>query len=207
MGYAPPRHSYYEGITGTPYHDAVGTELKKTVKMDESTENTRRIVTVEQTSRVIKFGGSQQDAHTTESASHNNYQNQYKQNSYHVPTPTKFVQGSFRESDYESDIDSSRIRAKWTPIDSETEEPKYRKVQPPKNKSPIITWPPSESENERSECERFNNKSYVEIRSQSDEYLKPGSPPQYDYAPSQEFKKTANRKIMNFRILFFIFLV
>ena len=212
MAYAPPRHSYYEGTTSSPYHNAVGTELKKTIKMDESTENTRRIVTVEQTSRVIKYGDSQQETQSSESRSNSNYHQQQKQSNNYVPTPRKFVQGHFRESDYESDVEASRIRARWAPTDSETEEPRYRKVQPPKTKSPIITWP-SESENERSESERHT--SYVQIRNQNDDILRPGSPPEYAYAPSQEFKKTANRKTiflepiedyLFFRINFLIFL-
>ncbi|CAG5081160.1 Similar to sls: Titin (Drosophila melanogaster) [Cotesia congregata] len=133
IGFAPPRpHSFYEGHSGVPsssYHSGtVGTEMKKTVRMDESTENTRRIVTVEQTSRVIKFGDNQQSRPSV----------------FKVPTPTKFVQGHFRESDYESDADIGKIkiRPKWAPAESDTDDPHYRKVQPPRSSS---VPPPRES--------------------------------------------------------------
>lgn len=196
IAYAPPRQSYYEGRSGVPYHNAVGTETKKTVHMDESTENTRRIVTVEQTSRVIKFGDTQTQHDMQQSTGPIGHQQ--NTSSYSVPKPTKFVQGQFRESDYESDADTSRIRAKWAPSESETEEPRYRKVQPPKvqsSRSPIITLP-SESETERSENERrFTHVDTARSRQIVQDYdLKPGSPPEFAFAPANQLKKTANRK-------------
>lgn len=196
MGYAPPRHSYYEGKTGTPYHKAVGTEMKKTVRMDESTESTRRIVTVEQTSRVIKFGEESLQNANQQHQHQQQQERKQQQNFYTVPKPTRFVQGQFRESDYESDADSARIRAKWAPTDSETEEPRYRRVNAPTmSRSPIVTMPPSESENERSETERRRHSSYVQIKSDNEEYLRPGSPPQYGYTQGQKnLNKNANRK-------------
>lgn len=48
------------------------------------------------------------------------------------PTPSKFVKGKFADSDYESDFEAVRIPAKWKPSQSDTEEPSYRKVKPPK---------------------------------------------------------------------------
>nr|XP_012144065.1 PREDICTED: muscle M-line assembly protein unc-89 isoform X8 [Megachile rotundata] len=52
------------------------------------------------------------------------------------PTPSKFVKGSFAaESDYESDIDG-HLKAKWRPYESDNEEPRYRRVQPPVPKQP-----------------------------------------------------------------------
>lgn len=52
------------------------------------------------------------------------------------PTPTKFMKGSFtQESDYESDMDG-HLKAKWRPYESDTEEPRYRRVQPPVAKQP-----------------------------------------------------------------------
>lgn len=203
IAYAPPRQSYYEGRSGVPFHNAVGTEMKKTMRMDESTENTRRIVTVEQTSRVIKFGENKQE--NSSSGLNSNVQH-HQQNSFSVPVPRKFVQGQLRESDYESDADTSRIRAKWAPPESDTEEPRYRKVSAPSPRSPIVTWP-SESENERSESER-RSMSYVETRSrqmQPDNTLKPGSPPEFAYATGQQLKKTANRKANHGIHFFFTF--
>ncbi|XP_050486180.1 titin isoform X2 [Bombus huntii] len=53
------------------------------------------------------------------------------------PTPTKFIKSSFtQESDYESDMDSL-MKAKWRPYESDSEEPRYRRVQPPVPKQPI----------------------------------------------------------------------
>lgn len=139
IAYAPPRpQTYYEGRSGKPFHNAVGTEMKKTVRMDESTENTRRIVTVEQTSRVIKFGEDQ---------TFDQMQNQCTGPRFQVPTPKKFVQGQFKESDYESDADIGRIRPKWAPSESETEDPQYRKVQPPRFRSSSV--PPPQETHER----------------------------------------------------------
>lgn len=210
LAYAPPvesRQTFYEGRTGTPFHNAVGTELKKTVRMDESTENTRRILTVEQTSRVIKFGENQTDKSYGTSM---DQQQQYK-NSYSVPVPKKFVQGQFRESDYESDVDAGKIRPKWTPADSDTEEPRYRKVQAPRatrprsigpiQSSPIVTWP-SESENERSESEM---RSSMMSQRLNEQVLKPGPPPEFGYASGKELRQTANRKsaVDIFSLIFF----
>lgn len=47
------------------------------------------------------------------------------------PRPSKFVKGSFTESDYESDCDAVRIGVKWNPWQSDSEESSFRKVKPP----------------------------------------------------------------------------
>lgn len=47
------------------------------------------------------------------------------------PTPSKFIKGKFTDSDYESDIESSRIAPRWKPAMSDTEEPTYRRVRAP----------------------------------------------------------------------------
>lgn len=172
---------------GLPFHQnnhnkAIGTETKKTVRMDESTENTRRIVTVEQTSRIIKYGDNQEDQH----------QERNKNFSYSVPMPKKFVQGQFRESDYESDVDIGRIRAKWSaPSESETEEPRYRRVQGPRSKvtrSPVVTMP-SESETEYHDIRRSSNGQIDRTMTQ----LVPGSPPEYVYTGGRNRKAIMNR--------------
>ncbi|XP_034951171.1 uncharacterized protein [Chelonus insularis] len=135
LAFAPPRPCQgYEGYSGMPYHNVIGTELKKTMRMDESTENSRRVVTVEQTSRVIKFGEDQKLNQQSQTCSTPKYK---------VPTPTKFIQGQFRESDYESDIDTGKIKPKWTPAESDTDDPCYKKVQPPKFRSSSVP-PPQE---------------------------------------------------------------
>ncbi|XP_043261539.1 uncharacterized protein LOC122402644 [Colletes gigas] len=203
MAYAPPqpRTTYYEARSGPPYHNAIGTETKKTVRMDESTENSRRIVTVEQTSRVINFDAQKQKSR------------------FKVPMPKKFVQGQFRESDYESDIDT-RIRPKWTPSDSDKEEPRYRKVQPPAVKSPRSSSAPVRQEHVVSPMEfdtgppvLKKQTSMTQLRDESrtrklidsrtklqrdittskrDEVLKPGSPPEFGYVSRSDVRKAAN---------------
>lgn len=45
-----------------------------------------------------------------------------------------FARGQFIESDYESDFES--CKSKWRPCESETDEPKYRRVQPPTPRQP-----------------------------------------------------------------------
>jgi hypothetical protein len=47
--------------------------------------------------------------------------------------------GEFRESDYESDYEGARIKPRWTPGNSDTEEPQYRKVRlPPVTRSTSV---------------------------------------------------------------------
>lgn len=211
IAYAPPQPTYYEARSGIPFHNAIGTETKKTVRMDESTENSRRIVTVEQTNRVIKFGDQRptSDFRTFETADK-------QKSTFRVPTPKKFVQGQFRESDYESDIDT-RIKPKWAPADSDTEEPRYRKVQPPMLKSPrsssapvrqehvvspleFDTGPPAmkrqtsmtQLRDERTRKTDFQTQRAVSSR--QEEALKPGSPPEFGFISRSDVKKAANRK-------------
>ncbi|CAL1681896.1 unnamed protein product [Lasius platythorax] len=205
IAYAPPQQpqqQFYEARASVPFTNAVGTETKKTMRMDESTETARRVVTVEQTSRVIKFGDTapvqKQQAH------------------YRVPVPKKFVQGQFRESDYESDVDSGRIRPKWTPADSDTEEPHYRRVQPPATRSPrsssapvrqthvvspmeFDTGPPTTSLTSQIRREDIDGtigrKRYQEQRTasgKSDSILQPGSPPEYGFISRSDVKRAAD---------------
>lgn len=47
------------------------------------------------------------------------------------PKPSKFVKGSFTESDYESDCEAMKIPIKWNPWQSDSEDYNFRKVQPP----------------------------------------------------------------------------
>nr|XP_033332552.1 uncharacterized protein LOC117223969 isoform X8 [Megalopta genalis] len=206
-----PQPTYYEARSGVPFHNAIGTETKKTVRMDESTENSRRIVTMEQTSRVIKFG----DGQKTGAAEFAGFERQRPQ--YKVPVPKKFVQGQFRESDYESDIDT-RIRPKWAPPDSDTEEPRYRKVQPPAAKSPRSSSAPVRQEHVVSPMEfdrgpaaavlkrqtsmsqlkdvgRRKTESEARIKRDSEprqQELKPGSPPEFGFVSRTDVKRAAN---------------
>lgn len=42
------------------------------------------------------------------------------------PTPSKFIRGEFRESDYESEVESARIKPKWAPGASDADNLHYR---------------------------------------------------------------------------------
>lgn len=216
IAYAPPQPqpTYYEARSGIPFHNAIGTETKKTVRMDESTENSRRIVTMEQTSRVIKFGDTQKTA--TDFGSFETAPSAQKHKPhYRVPVPKKFVQGQFKESDYESDIDT-RIKPKWAPPDSDTEEPRYRKVQPPAIKSPRSSSAPVRQEHVVSPMDfdrgppalkkqtsmtqlRDDRTRKIDMESKREaaskrEELKPGSPPEFGFISRTDVKKAANRK-------------
>lgn len=213
IAYAPPqpRPTYYEARSGIPFHNAIGTETKKTVRMDESTDTSRRIVTVEQTSRVIKFGDQKS---TTDFDSFDSSSAQKQKTHYKVPTPKKFVQGQFRESDYESDIDT-RIKPKWAPPESDSEEPRYRKVQPPTTKTTRSSSAPVRQEHVVSPMEfdtgpavlrkqtsmsqlrderKFDSQVKRQASSRQEEMLKPGSPPEFGYISRSDVKKAANRK-------------
>ncbi|XP_018309581.1 uncharacterized protein [Mycetomoellerius zeteki] len=200
IAYAPPQpqQQFYEAHTSMPFTNAMGTETKKTVRMDESTENSRRVVTVEQTSRFIKFG----DTNAT------TVQEQQRAN-YYVPKPKKFVQGQFRESDYESDVDSSRIRPKWAPVDSDTEDPYYRKVQPPTGRSlrslstPTHNVSPIEFDTSFSALtqirrgdidKKINFQKYQQHATSEkvDNILQPGTPPEYGFISKSGIKKATS---------------
>lgn len=122
IGYAPgpKKTQYYRSTTSAPYHNAVQTETSNIMHFNESTEHSHRTVSLQQTTKVIKFGD--QSRKTQEFTS---------TRAPPPPKPRKFVPGEFRESDYESEVDSAKIRPKWAPSGSDTEEPHYRKVRAP----------------------------------------------------------------------------
>lgn len=117
IGFAPgpKKTQYYRSTTSAPYQNAVQTETSNVMHFNESTEHCRRTVSLQQTTKVIKFGD----------------QTKTEQYGSGVPRPKKFVPGEFRESDYESEVEGARIRPKWAPSGSDTEEPHYRKVRAP----------------------------------------------------------------------------
>ncbi|XP_062127953.1 uncharacterized protein LOC133840248 isoform X4 [Drosophila sulfurigaster albostrigata] len=131
---------YYNAVAGAPMHTAkVAHETKNVMQMHESTESSQRIVNMQQTKRVIHFDNQQQQQQ----------QQQYMQplepfpyspagsrtpsRQSHLPppaTPTKFIPGEFRESDYESEVEGARIQPLWSPYgDGLTKG--YRRVAPP----------------------------------------------------------------------------
>nr|CAD7455194.1 unnamed protein product [Timema tahoe] len=137
-GSAPPPGTTYHGHSKVSnFPNATQTETSKVMNFAESTEHSHRVVSVQQTTRVIKFGEKenrppQGGAPLEPFPFKPEPEKPRRRNSGPPPTmPKKFVPGEFRESDYESDYESMHIRPKWVPGDSDTDEPHYRKVKPP----------------------------------------------------------------------------
>lgn len=130
----PKKTQYYKSTTSTPYHNAVQTETSNTVHFNESSEHCHRTVSLQQTTKVIKFGDQSRKEQEQVSSPFPFAQDTGRSKRASVPPPPKpkkFVRGEFRESDYESEVESTRIRPKWIPSGSDTEEPHYRKVRAP----------------------------------------------------------------------------
>jgi hypothetical protein len=139
--------TYYTGVAGPPIHNAVAHETSNTVHMKESTEQSHRVVNITQTRRVIALDGSKKEEEKLEPFPYAAEPEIYypKTRIPLPPTPTKFVPGEFRESDYDSEVDNVRIRPVWTPTGnhhtSDSDEPHYRRVRPPSSRSSSV--PPS----------------------------------------------------------------
>lgn len=123
---------YYTSVTSQPQH--IATETKNQMHMRESTESSHRVVNMVQTKRVIQFDARNSDERLepfpyTVDAQNNQYQQRNRLPP--PPTPTKFVPAEFRDTDYESEVDSTKIRSLWTPNPSDSDEPQYRRVNPP----------------------------------------------------------------------------
>jgi hypothetical protein len=144
LGYAPPPPRI------APYQNATQMETSKVMKFAESTEHSHRVVSVQQTTRVIKFGDKEKEAAPEPKLEPFPFKpepERPRRRSVPPPTvPKKFVPGEFRESEYESDYEGARIKPKWTPGGSDTDEPQYRKVRPPPvTRSASVPAKPSDS--------------------------------------------------------------
>lgn len=144
LGYAPAPHRT------APYQNATQMETSKVMKFAESTEHSHRVVSVQQTTRVIKFGDKEKEAPPEAKLEPFPFKPDPEcpgQKSGPPPTmPRKFIPGDFRESDYESDYEGTRIKPKWAPGDSDTDEPRYRKVRlPPVTRSTSVPAKPLDS--------------------------------------------------------------
>ncbi|XP_071443400.1 titin isoform X2 [Hetaerina americana] len=128
-------------------------ETSKKMHFTESSETCHRVVSMEQTTRVIQFGdkGVKEVVHPIRSQPHTSTdtpklvelvelepfpfkpepQKPRHPSGPPPPKPKKFTKGEFRESDYESDVENVRIKPIWVPHESDSEEPHYRKVRPP----------------------------------------------------------------------------
>ncbi|XP_032587368.1 titin homolog isoform X7 [Drosophila mojavensis] len=131
---------YYNAVAGAPMHMAkVAHETKNVMQMHESTESSQRVVNMQQTKRVIHFDNQQQQQQqqqqqpVLEPFPYSPVGSRTPSRQSHLPppaTPTKFIPGEYRESDYESEVEGTRIQPLWSPYgDGQTKG--YRRVAPP----------------------------------------------------------------------------
>ncbi|XP_068215232.1 uncharacterized protein [Palaemon carinicauda] len=156
----PPEEAYIEPPTqSTPFSNAIGVESTKITKIADSSQYHKRFVSMQQTTRVIKFTDNRTTTRTSESqqqpAPKSKPKSQpaferkeqtpienlepfpftpepvksKKDRGQPPPQPAKFQKGDFTESDYETEFED-RIKPKWQPPDSDAEEPSYNKVKP-----------------------------------------------------------------------------
>ncbi|XP_017775027.1 PREDICTED: titin [Nicrophorus vespilloides] len=128
----PKKTQYYRATTSAPYHNAVQTETSNVMHFNESTEQCQRTMSVQQTTKVIKFGGNQKQTSTTQEVLEPfpfkvEPERSRRGSAPPPPKPKKFVPGEFRESDYESEVENTRIKSRW----GSSEEPHYKKVRAP----------------------------------------------------------------------------
>lgn len=133
---------YYTAVSGQPVHNTVATETSNTMHMKETTENSHRVVNISNTQRIVSLEPTIRvkpvelepfpySPETTSGVKIN-------QRVPPPPTPTRFVPGEFRDSDYDSEIENSRIRPIWTPSQNESGEKHYRRVRPPSSRSASV---------------------------------------------------------------------
>ena len=97
--------------------------------MKEATETSRRIVNMEQTKRIIHFDQNKEtNLEPFPFSPTTSNRVSPRQRVPPPPTPTKFIPGEFRESDYDSEIENARI----TPLWNANLELRYRHVEPPR---------------------------------------------------------------------------
>lgn len=227
MGYTPgPRKTqYYRSTVSAPYTNAIQTETSNVVHFDESTENSYRTMSVQQTHKVIKFGDQYRQQGQKLEPFPFKPEPEHPRRATSVPpppTPSKFIPGEFRESDYESEVESTRIKPKWSPA-GEVEGLHYRRVRAPvASRSSSVPAPkervitpmefdtqhpvmPShivrtdmvdgESRKHQSLYKKFSDSKSTQLmkRSQSHEpALHPGTPPEYGYVSRSTATKLAS---------------
>ncbi|XP_033242192.1 titin-like isoform X7 [Drosophila miranda] len=140
---------YYNAVAGAPMHLAkVATETKNSMQMHESTESSQRVVNMQQTKRIIHFDSQQQQQHQQqqplEPFPYSPAPSRTPSRQSHLPppaTPTKFIPGEFRESDYESEVEGgSRIQPLWSPYGDGLARG-YRRVAPPQGSARSCSLP------------------------------------------------------------------
>lgn len=136
---------FYTATAGPPYHNQknVASESSSShMEIREANESSQRIVNVSSTRKVYTYDQQQQQHHSESSFEKSLEPFPFtvsptpsisRQRLRPPPTPTKFIPGEFRESDYDSEIESMKIRPLWTP-NNLTESDRlhnYRHVSPP----------------------------------------------------------------------------
>lgn len=132
-----PKHPVgnWQGQTNTlnrqPMHNAI--ETTNSMQMHEKSETNQRVVNMQSTTKIINFNNQLygEPVPFPYSAASQEPNGSNRTRLAPPPTPTKFVKGDFRESDYESEVDSAKIRPVWTPIPSDSDDPRYRRVNAP----------------------------------------------------------------------------
>lgn len=208
MAYAPGRTQYYQSVTSAPYSNAVSTETSNVMHFNESTEKSHRVVSMQQTTRVIKFGDTpkQESQPALQPFPFKPEPEKPKRTSGPPPPkPKKFIPGEFRESDYDSEVDSSKIKAKWKPNQGQNDEPHYRRVCPPSptpmrsasvpvTRQSISTPMEFDTHPSREIYDTQHYKRYEDKKSSHDMIqLKPGSPPEYAVSPVSKASKLASK--------------
>ncbi|XP_069941739.1 titin-like isoform X5 [Cherax quadricarinatus] len=150
---SPPVEDYVppQAAKSASFSNAIGVESTKITKLADSSKHHQRFLTMQQTTRVIKFTDARSTTTTEaqESRSKPLFKEEPKQKPLPVlepfpfspeperpkrergappPKPKKFQKGEFTESDYESDYEG-HIKPKWQPSDSDVEI-SYNKVKP-----------------------------------------------------------------------------
>ncbi|KAG0730308.1 Titin [Chionoecetes opilio] len=159
-GYVPPPKRQPPPPQPQPSHfsNAVGVESTKITKIADSSQHHQRFVTMQQTTRVIKFSDARNGTSTSQAQKTKVAQEKprvvVKEERKEKPLPPlepfpfspepgrvkkargappsmpkKFKKGDFTESDYDSDYEA-RIRPKWQPQDSDTDDPTYATIKP-----------------------------------------------------------------------------
>lgn len=138
---------FYTATAGPPYHNQknVASESSSHMEIREATESSQRIVNVSSMRKVITYDQQEQEQQHHSRGSFEKSLEPFpftvsptpsisRQRLRPPPTPTKFIPGEFRESDYDSEIESMKIRPLWTPnlIESERlHNYHHRHVSPP----------------------------------------------------------------------------
>lgn len=110
--------------------------------MQEHTESCHRVVNMSSTKRVIEFDRQQQQHEQHQQ--YTGYDDSLEPLPFKAattytqrpklpppPTPTRFIPAEFRDSDYDSEMESIRIRPVWTPNQADNDGPYFRSVKAP----------------------------------------------------------------------------